>query len=70
MKIDVEGNELQVLKGAKKTIEEHQHPPIFFEVWNNGWYAKTKAELFAFIIDVLKYKEIKGVTPNMFLAVT
>jgi FkbM family methyltransferase len=34
LKIDVEGMELDVLLGAKKTLHRSQHPPILLELWN------------------------------------
>lgn len=35
IKIDVEGHELEVLEGAKNTIEEHK-PIIYIEVWDGS----------------------------------
>ncbi len=38
IKIDCEGMELDVLKGAKETIKNNQLPPLFIEIWqNDGW---------------------------------
>lgn len=62
IKIDVEGNELNVLKGATKTLEKSNYPPILFEsnVQND--------ELFGFIRS-LGYKiiSVSGYS-NMFMA--
>src|SRR5262249_10332123 len=33
LKIDVEGMELEVIKGAAATLEKSGYPPIIFEVW-------------------------------------
>jgi hypothetical protein len=33
IKIDVEGHELQVIKGAIETLKRNNYPPILFECW-------------------------------------
>lgn len=33
VKVDVEGSELDVLKGAQQTLIKHGRPPLFFECW-------------------------------------
>lgn len=43
IKIDVEGSELEVLKGAKRILEEH-HPYIVMEI--HGWDLVEKVEQF------------------------
>lgn len=47
IKIDVEGLELEVLRGAIETIKANRYPPIVFELWEGkDWYAeKAKATL-------------------------
>ena len=62
IKMDVEDNELNVLKGAIETLKQSNYPSILFE--SN----KINNELFNFLIE-LKYKilSINGVN-NMFLA--
>lgn len=37
MKIDVEGMEEDVLKGASKTIEDSGYPVILYESWQHNW---------------------------------
>lgn len=53
IKIDVEGHELNVLKGALKTLEANDYPPIIFEAWTwKPWYEGTRLELFDFLNDL------------------
>lgn len=54
MKIDVEGAELDVLRGAQRTIRKSR-PTIVFECWENE-VGQRKEELFRFINDDLDYK--------------
>jgi len=46
IKIDVEGYELNVIKGAIETIKRSCLPPILFEAWAEDWYIDTKKNLF------------------------
>jgi FkbM family methyltransferase len=63
IKMDVEDNELNVLKGATKTIRENNHPTILFE---SNYENK---DLFSFILNNLGYGNIIKVSgvSNMFL---
>lgn len=45
IKIDVEGAELQVLRGAGKFLAAQSYPPIFFEAWSEEWFARDKKAL-------------------------
>jgi FkbM family methyltransferase len=50
IKIDVEGHELEVLKGAKKTIKDNNYPPIIFEAWTwKPWYQEKRKKLFEYL---------------------
>lgn len=63
IKMDVENNELNVLRGALDTLRESDYPPILFE--SNG----PNTTLFGFLKESLKYKVITiGGVGNMFLA--
>lgn len=63
IKMDVENNELNVLRGALDTLRESGYPPILFE--SNG----PNPPLFGFLKEALKYKVITvGGVNNMYLA--
>lgn len=49
IKIDVEGSELQVLRGATKLLKINNFPPILFEAWSFEWFATSKIELLEFL---------------------
>jgi FkbM family methyltransferase len=50
IKIDVEGHELEVLKGAKKTLKDNNYPPIIFEAWTwKPWFEPKRKELFDYL---------------------
>src|SRR3990172_4293664 len=41
IKVDVEGAEINVFRGAKKTLKRH-HPKIVFEAWDEDYFMKCK----------------------------
>ena len=63
IKMDVENNELNVLRGALDTLRESKYPPILFE--SNV----SNPALFGFLKEAFKYKivQVSGVN-NMYLA--
>jgi FkbM family methyltransferase len=63
IKMDVENNELNVLRGALNTLRVSNYPPILFE--SNG----ANPALFGFLREALKYKIVQvGGVHNMYLA--
>lgn len=64
IKIDVEGHELEVLRGAKKTLKENNYPPVIFEAWDwKPWYQERRTTLFNYLKD-LGYVITKGKESN------
>ena len=50
IKIDVEGHELEVIKGAIKTIKANNYPPIIFEAWTwKPWFEPKRKSLFEYL---------------------
>lgn len=50
IKIDVEGLELEVLKGATETIKNSNYPPLILEAWNQyDWWEARKEEMFEYV---------------------
>jgi FkbM family methyltransferase len=71
IKLDVEGAELDVIKGAVGTLEANGWPKMFMEVWPLDWYKPRKAELFKFLASI-GYDRIveigQGQSYDMFIA--
>lgn len=68
IKIDVEGFELEVFKGAVKTLERNNYPPIVFEAWSNEWYQEQREELFDYARGLGYNVHKVGGSDNMYLA--
>ena len=50
IKIDVEGHELEVIKGGIKTIKKNNYPPIIFEAWTwKPWFEPKRKALFEYL---------------------
>jgi len=49
VKLDVEGHELEVLKGMVSYLKRSGYPPVIFEAWGWDWYAEKKLRTEAFL---------------------
>jgi hypothetical protein len=50
IKVDVEGHELEALKGGIETIKRNNYPPIIFEAWTwKSWYQEKRTALFDYL---------------------
>lgn len=49
IKIDVEGFELDVLKGATKFLAKNKYPPLLFEAWSFDWFKEERETLLKFV---------------------
>ena len=69
IKMDVEGSELEVLKGGLETLDRNHCPSILFEAWKHDWYNAKRKQIFD-LLKLIGYNKIMPVsgTSNMFLA--
>ena len=58
IKIDVEGAELDVLKGATNTLERNAYPPLIFESWDRPQW-QERAQALAGFLAGLGYEVMK-----------
>jgi FkbM family methyltransferase len=49
IKLDVEGHELNVLRGGINFLKNSSYPPIIFEAWEKEWFQKEREELLGFV---------------------
>ena len=49
IKMDVEGFEIHVLRGAQAFLERHGWPPLLFEAWSREQFATQRQELLALV---------------------
>lgn len=52
VKIDVEGLELRVLKGARRILLDNDLPKLLVECWSADWYRDDKEQLLDFLDDL------------------
>lgn len=52
IKIDVEGFELSVLRGAANFLRRNRFPLILFEAWSFEWFAEQKSDLLSYISEL------------------
>jgi FkbM family methyltransferase len=65
IKIDVEGHELEAIKGGIKTIKDNNYPPIIFEAWTwKPWFEPKRKALFEYL-QGHGYEIIKGGNNNI-----
>ncbi len=67
IKIDVEGNELDVLKGGVSTLIDNNFPPIFFECWQDE-RGQRRRDLLDFITELGYTVSSINCYPEMYLA--
>ena len=52
IKIDVEGYELNVIRGGSNFLKKYDYPTILFEAWQSDWFKPQKEELYTAIKDL------------------
>lgn len=61
IKLDVEGYELEVIKGMVNYLEKSGFPPLIFEAWPFEWYRQKHAQL----VDALNFIGYKNISPDI-----
>jgi len=52
IKMDVEGHEISVLKGAVKTLKNNNYPMLAFESWDDPWAKDIQNELLDYVLSL------------------
>ncbi len=52
IKLDIEGHELDALKGGLNFLKSNGYPPIIFECWDFDWFADSKRKLFSYFNEI------------------
>ena len=65
LKIDVEGFEIQVVRGGRQFFEAQGFPPIIFEAWEGDWFAERRKALFT-ELEALGYAITRLATDEFF----
>jgi FkbM family methyltransferase len=52
IKLDIEGHEIEALKGGINFLIENGFPPIIFECWEFEWFSQNKIKLFNFFHNI------------------
>ena len=47
VKVDVEGLEIDVIRGGRTFLAQHRFPPLIFEAWEGEWFNAQRKALFA-----------------------
>ena len=68
IKIDAEGAEAAILRGAAKTLEAHRYPTLLLEAWTHDWYADSRAALIKQLEDLGYRVQSVMNCPEMILA--
>lgn len=57
IKMTVSGGELEVLRGAEKTIQQNEQPSLIVECWSDDWYSERKNSMLE-LIKQYGYKQV------------
>jgi FkbM family methyltransferase len=51
IKIDAEGCEIEILRGAVRTLEAHR-PTLLLEAWDHAWFARERSALIEYVVSL------------------